>query len=121
LSRCHPDGDFASATSPDDYERRVNAATHSPNRHAIYFGRGYDDVDATFVEKAFDFVNSPFSVKLSNRFDSAVYPKAAIHLFRFAKGENQSLRHLSQDDAWEAISRQPGNPISWLKMKGGIR
>jgi hypothetical protein len=60
-------------------------------------------------------------VKLAKRFDSTVYPKAAIHLFKFVKGESKSLRHLPQDDTWETISRQPGNPVGWLKMKSGIR
>lgn len=109
------------ATSQDDYERRIAAATNSPSRHAIDFGHGNDSIDAEFVSKAFEFVNSPLSVRLSKKYDSTIYSKAAIHLFRLLKGENKSLCQLSQEDAWETIFRQPGNPVTWLTMKGGIR
>ena len=120
-SQCQPDGIFEMATSSDDYEQRVNAATYSQNRHAIYLFREYKNVDLEFVENAFDFVDSPLTVKLSEQYGSTIYPKAAIHLFKFLKGENKSLRHLSREDAWETISRQPGNPVAWLRMKGGIK
>ena len=73
------------------------------------------------VSKAFDVVNSPLSVTLSKKYDSTIYSKAAIHLFRLLKGENKALCHVSQQDAWESISLQPGNPVSWLTMKGGIK
>jgi hypothetical protein len=65
------------------------------------------------VEKAFDFVDSPLSVRLSKQLDATVYAKAAVHLFRVVRGENKSLRLLSQDDAWETISRQPGNTTTF--------
>lgn len=121
MNRCVPDGIFHHATSPADFKQRVAAATHSPTRQAIYHGQGFDQIDFDFVNKPFEFVNSPLSVQLSKRFDSTVYAKAAIHLFRVLREENKSLQHLPQQEAWEAISQQPGNAIVWLKMKGGIR
>jgi hypothetical protein len=87
MSRCRPDGIFELAKSPEDYEGKVNSATHSKSSHAIYFGRGYDLVDLAFVENASELVNSPLSDKLSQRFDSTVYPKTVIHLFKFLQGE----------------------------------
>ncbi len=121
MSRCRPDGVFSHATSDGEYAHKVNTATHLPGRNAIYFGQEYNNIDMAFVEKPFEFANSPLSVRLSKRYDSAIYAKAAIHLFKMLNGENKSLRHLLQDDAWATISRQPGNPVNWLKMKGGIK
>lgn len=120
-NHCVPEGGFQFATSAGDYEYRVAAATHAPGRTAIYFGERYDGIDSEFVEKAFECVNSPLTVRLSASFGSTVYSQAAIHLFKFITGEHQSLRHLTQEEAWETISRQPGNPVNWLRMKGGIR
>lgn len=120
-SQCIPEGSFQLARSAEDYEYRVAAATHAPGRTAIYFGQGYDGIDSGFVEKAFEFVNSPLTVRLSASFDATIYPKAAIHLFKFLTSEHQSLRHLPREEAWEMISRQPGNPVDWLRLRGGIR
>jgi hypothetical protein len=61
------------------------------------------------------------SVRLSAKFDESIYPKAAIHLFKLIKGESKSLVHLTQNEAWEAISRQPGDPVNWLKSRGRIK
>lgn len=121
LSRCRPEGLFEYVGTPEDFDQRVTEATHSPGGHAIYLGQEYANVDSTSLETAFDFVDSPLSVKLSERFEPTVYAKAAIHLFRLVRGESKSLCHLSQDEAWETISKQAGNPVNWLKMKGGIR
>jgi hypothetical protein len=121
LNKCVPSGTFAHSTSQGDYGFRVNAASNSSGCNAIYFGRGVDPIDSDFVENCFEIINSPMTVRLSANFDATIYPRAAIHLFKLVKGESQSLTHLTQDDAWETISRQPGNPLSWLKMRGGIR
>jgi hypothetical protein len=62
MSRCLPEGIFEMATSQEEYEGRVAAATNSPSRHAIYFGHEYNAVDLKCVSKAFDVVDSPLSV-----------------------------------------------------------
>jgi hypothetical protein len=121
MNRCLPDGDFKVARSPDEFERLIAAATHSSGRLAIYFGRGYDQIDLEFVSKAFEFVNSPLTDELSQKYEPTLYAKAAIHLFKFLRGENKSLRHLTQQGAWESIAQQPENPIEWLKVKRGFR
>jgi len=121
MNRCIPDGRFENSNSSEDYERRVGIATNTPGNHAVYFGRGYDNIDSDFVNQAFQFINSPLSVRLATRFEPDVYAKAAIHLFKILSGKSQSLQKLSQDQAWECISTQPGNAIAWLKMKGAIR
>jgi hypothetical protein len=121
MNQCIPDGIFNFAKSYEEYDRKVARATHAPSRQAIYWEKGNYTIDLEFVENAFDTINSPLSVKLFERFDSTVYSRAAIHLFKYLNGEGSSLRHLSQEDAWLAISKGPDDPIGWLKTNGGIR
>jgi len=120
-NRCAPEGNFQYAMSAQDYEHRIAEASHSTAKTAIYLGTSEDPIDAKIVESAFDFVNSPLTLRLSKRFDSAIYAKAAIHLFKFLAGEYKSLRPQPQDEAWDSISRLPGDPVAWLRSHGAVR
>jgi hypothetical protein len=120
--RCVPDGAFEFARTEGEYARRVGqAAERTQARTAIYHGKGVDNIDREFAEKAFQFIDSPLTKRLLEKYADDLYLKAAVHLFKFLRGETRSLQQLSQDEAWEEIARQPGSPLNWITMKGGLQ
>lgn len=122
MSRCLPDGDFLAAESERQYENSVNAATHVPRRRkAVYFGQTYANFSRKLLIEGFEAADSPLTGRLSERYDPAIFAKAAIHLWKLLRGEAQSLRGLSQDEAWERIAKQPGDAISWVCHRAGVQ
>lgn len=122
LSRCFPEGEFALTISEQEYENRVNEATHVPQiRRAVYLGRTAAHFSRKLLVDAFAAADSPLTVKLSQKYEPGIFAKASIHLFKFLKGESQSLCHLSPDSAWDAINSQPGDGIDWVCYRAGLQ
>jgi hypothetical protein len=121
MSRCVPWGEFRLAYQEREFEDLVNSATHIMGcKRAVYFGTRYANLSRKVLNEEFSAADAPLTVRLASKHDPSLFAQAAVHLCKLLKGEVRSLRGMSQDEAWETISQQPGDAIGWICMRGGL-
>lgn len=91
------------------FESFGNMASHEENKRvAIYLEAKREPFDPKTLLDAFGWCNSPLTIRIQKiiKKNTALYPKAIMHLSDFLDGRAESLTRLPQMSAWKKIASE---------------
>jgi hypothetical protein len=84
---------------------------------AIYLGKTHEQVGRELLERSMQAASCPVRDQIAALEIPDLIPKGIVHLYKIARRERDSMRHLSQLEAWRVIGREPGDSIAWILRK----
>lgn len=111
-------GDFIQCDSELSYSSQIARCSHLEDGiQAIYWPQQRENLNASMVQEAFDFMNSPLTDYLRRNFARDVYSKAILHFIDRTEGKGRSLAGVSRNKGWSLIAGRSGNATEEVLKK----
>jgi hypothetical protein len=106
------------ARSPEECRRAMDiAASIVGQRSVIYCGNYGDPLDVRALDAIAAIGNCPLLDAVISEYGESAVLAAARHIYNLARGRNQSLGAVNQDDAWKMLAERKYDDRAWFASR----